>query len=698
MAATNLMQSRRLVLAVIFGVVSCACACAGPALADGPDKPTTLEKVEVVGHYDTGIGTSDAASSGHITPQLIDERPLLRPGEVLEYIPGMIVTQHSGPGKANQYFLRGFNLDHGTDFETTVAGMPVNMRSHAHGQGYSDLNFLIPELIARIDYYKGPYYAQQGDFATAGSADIHIAESLPQNLAEGAFGSDQYGRVLLAGSPAFGPGKLIYGFEAFHDNGPFDNPENYRKYNGVLRYTQMIPDGKVSITGMGYTGRWNATDQIAQRAVDDGMIDRFGSLDASDGGKSSRYSLSGDLQKNMGGGQLQSTVYGIRYRLDLYSNFTYLLDDPVHGDQINQHDDRKIYGWNGSWSRNDKLFGFEMHNRIGWDVRYDDVNPAGLYHTEQRQLLNIVRQDRVKEASAGLYVENETHWTSWLRSIAGLRGDRYNFHVDDLLIPQNSGSRQAGQGSPKLSLIAGPWYKTETFLNFGEGFHSNDGRGTTTRIDPNTGDSVAPVTPLVRAKGAELGMRTELIPNLQSSVALWYLHLDSELVLDADAGTNVPGRPSKRTGIEWSNHYKPLKWLLLDLDVAYTRARFSDDNPVGNHIPEALKAAVSAGITVHDLGPWTASLFGRYFGPRALIEDASVNSQSTILFNTQVTYKAAKNLKLRFDVFNIFDRRDNDIAYYYASRLPGEPAAGVNDIHFHPTESRSFRLAALYSF
>ncbi len=466
----------------------------------------------------------------------------------------------------------------------------------------------------------------------------------------------------------------------------------------MLRYTQLIADGKFSVTAMAYSGKWNASDQIAARAVDQGLIDRFGSLDPSDGGKSSRTSLSGDFQKSLWGGQLQSTVYGIKYYLDLYSNFTYFLDDPVHGDQINQHDERKIYGWNGSWTRADKLFGVEMHNSLGWDIRYDDVNPVGLYHTEKRQLINIVRQDKVKEASAGVYVENEIHWNDWLRSVAGLRADRYQFRVDDLLIPQNSGSRSAGQGSPKLSLIFGPWAKTEYFLNFGEGFHSNDGRGTTTRIDPNTGDRVDSVTPLVRAKGAEIGVRTEFIPNLQSSLALWSLHLDSELVLDADAGTNVPGRPSQRTGVEWSNHYRPLKWLLLDLDLAYTHARFTDSDPVGNHIPEALQAAVAAGVTVHDLGPWTASLFGRYFGPRPLIEDASVKSQSTILFNAQATYQAGKQLKFRFDVFNMFDRRDNDIAYYYASRLPGEPAAGINDIHFHPTESRAFRVAALYAF
>jgi outer membrane receptor protein involved in Fe transport len=667
------------------------------ALAQYGANPPKIDSVDVVGHYDMGIGTTDAASSGYITPQLIDDRPLLRPGEVLEYIPGMIVTQHSGPGKANQYFLRGFNLDHGTDFQTTVAGMPANMRTHAHGQGYMDLNFLIPELIAGINYYKGPYYAEQGDFATAGSADIYYADALPKNLGEIAGGSDQYARALLAGSSEVGSGRLLYGLEMVHENGTFDIPENFRKYNGVLRYTQNVDGGKWAVTGMAYSGQWNSIDQIPLRAVDEGLIDRFGAIDPTDGGQTHRYSLSADYERTLWGGLLASTAYAIKYDLALYSNFTYFLNDPVHGDQFNQHDNRRIYGWNGNWSRSDRVSGFDMRNTVGWDIRYDDIDPVGLYDTEDKQRLSTVREDRVKEGSVAIYAENETHWTESFRSLAGLRLDRYHFNVDSNL-PENSGSRSAGIGSPKLSLIAGPWNKTEYFLNYGEGFHSNDGRGTTTHVDPSTGDPVDPVTPLVRAIGTEIGVRSEIIPGLQTSLALWYLHLNSELVFEGDTGTDTPGRASKRVGIEWSNHYLPTKYLLLDLDLAYTRARFTDDDPVGNYIPEALQAVAAGGITVRNLGPWTASIFGRYFGPRPLIEDNSVKSHSTTLFNAQATYDVGKQLRLRLDVFNLFNRNADDITYYYTSRLPGEPAEGVNDIHFHPVESRTFRLAALINF
>ena len=687
MAVITLMRIRvTLAVAMAVGATS--------VFADGVQN---IEKVEVTGHYDNSVGSTDAASAGVITPQLIDDRPLLRPGEVLEYIPGMIVTQHSGSGKANQYFLRGFNLDHGTDFATTVAGMPVNMRTHAHGQGWTDLNFMIPELIARIDYFKGPYYAALGDFATAGAANIHYFEKMKQGLAEVTVGSDRYGRALTIGGKELGPGQLVVGVELFHNNGPWDHPDNYRKYNGVLRYTQPLGDGQWSVTAMGYAGTWNATDQIAQRAVVAGNIGRFGAIDPSDGGRSFRYSLSADYQGTAAAGQLQSTVYGIRYYLSLFSNFTYHLDNPIDGDQFNQVDNRRIFGWNGTWSRLDSLFGKTMKNTIGWDIRQDRIDPLGLYHTANRERLVTTRQDSVHETSYAVYLENQAQWNDWLRTVAGIRGDRYRFVVDSDLA-ENSGRRNAGLGSSKLSVILGPWKKSEFFVNAGTGFHSNDARGTTATVDPKTGEAIDSVTPLVRTKGGELGMRTEIVPNLQSSLAWWYLKFDSELVFVGDAGTTEAGRPSKRSGIEWSNRYTPAPWLLADLDLAWTRARFANDDPVGNRIPNALQVAASGGVTIHDLGPWTASLFGRYFGPRPLIEDNSVKSGSTTLFNAQATYNVNKALRLRFDVFNIFDRRADDITYYYTSRLRGEPAAGVADAHFHPTESRSFRVGMLYNF
>ncbi len=678
----------RLVLSVAVGLT---------AAHSRAQQVESIEKVEVTGHYENGVGTTDAASSGVITPQLIDDRAILRPGEVLEYIPGMIVTQHSGAGKANQYFLRGFNLDHGTDFATYVAGMPVNMRTHAHGQGYTDLNFLIPELVSRIDYFKGPYYASEGDFATAGGANISYFRQLKQNLAELTSGSYEYGRALALGSTEAGPGQFLYAFEAVHENGAWDVPENFRKYNGVLRYTLPVGDGQLGLTAMGYDAQWTATNQVPQRAVNEGLIDRFGSLNPSDGGTSRRYSLSVDYAGTVGGGQLLTTAYGIAYYLNLYSDFTFFLNDPVNGDQFQQYDNRQVYGWNGSWSRADTLFGYPMHNSAGWDIRQDRIAPVGIYDTVQRMRLDTVREDNVRETSYAIWLENQTSWNDWLRSVVGVRAESYHFDVSSN-IPQNSGSKAAGIGLPKLSLVFGPWQQTEFFVNAGEGLHSNDARGVVATVDPKTLEPVASATPLARAKGAELGARTEIIPNLQSSLAFWYLTLASELVFSGDTGTTVASRPSKRVGVEWSNHYTPRPWLLLDLDLAWTRARFSDNDPVGNHIPEALQATAQAGVTLQNLGPWTASISGRYFGPRDLIEDGSVKSNSTTVFNLQATYQVNPHTRIRFDLFNLFNAKTNDITYYYATRLPGEPAEGINDYNSHPMESRTVRLGLLYNF
>ena len=279
-----------------------------PALAPQAFAQTTvaavqLDKVEISGHYDNSVGSSDSASQGVFGQQLIEARPLLRPGALLEYVPGLVVTQHSGSGKANQYFLRGFNLDHGTDFATRFAGMPVNLRTHAHGQGYTDLNFIIPELVGNVDYFKGPYYASVGDFGSAGGANLYLTGGLKQNLALATVGDFGYQRGLIAGSPQLGDGTLTYGLELLHTDGPWEVPENYRKANGLLRYSMRLGEGQIAITGMAYSGTWTSTDQVAQRAIDSGLIGRYGSLDDSSGGKSERSSLSVDYAVPLAGGQ-----------------------------------------------------------------------------------------------------------------------------------------------------------------------------------------------------------------------------------------------------------------------------------------------------------------------------------------------------------------------------------------------------------
>ena len=655
-----------------------------------------LQPIEIVGHYDNAIGTSDAASQGTVTSSLIANRPTLRTGELLEFVPGMIVSQHSGDGKANQYYLRGFNLDHGTDFATYVDDIPVNMRTHAHGQGYTDLNFLIPELVNRIDYKKGPYYADEGDFSSAGAAHIGIANKLPQGIATLSIGENGYQRAVLAKSFDAANGTLLYGLEINRNDGPWNTPEDLKKYSGVLRYSEGDSNNGFNVTAMAYHNKWNSTDQIPLRAANSLQIGRFGAIDPTDGGESSRYSLAYSMHQKDKDGAFSLNAYAVQSALDLYSNFTYFLNNPIDGDQFNQSERRKMVGFNVSKTWYDTISGFDSQNKIGLQTRFDDLSPVSLYNTVGQQRTSLIRTDHVKEASAGIYAENSTQWLEKFRTVTGLRFDAYSFDVNSS-IQGDSGNVNATTTSPKLSLIFGPWAKTEYFINYGRGFHSNDARGTTQTQLPS-GGAGTPVTPLVPTHGSEIGIRTEIIPRLQSSLALWQLDIASELVFVGDAGETEPSRASRRQGIEWSNHYIASDWLLLDMDLAASHARYTENDPVGNYIPGSVDKVASFGATVTHLGNWYGGLQLRYFGPRPLVEDNSVRSESTAIAYARVGYKINQKTKLTVDVFNLFDSKASDIDYYYTSRLNGEPAAGVNDIHFHPVEPRTLRLTLVYNF
>ena len=668
--------------------------CVVTAWAEGVQK---LDEISVTGNADNGVGVWDAASQGVVTHEEIERRPFSRNGEILETVPGMIVTQHAGDGKANQYFLRGYNLDHGTDFATWVAGMPVNMPTNAHGQGYTDLNFLIPELVTRVQYNKGPYFAEDGDFSSAGSARISYAEKLPSSVASLTAGQYGYKRALLAGSPEVGAGRLVYGFEYGYANGPWDNPEQFHKLNGVLRYAQGSAGNGFNVTAMGYSANWNSADQIPLRAVQSGLIDRFGAIDPSDGGQTSRYSLSSEWRQTDGDVSRNVNVYAIRSKLTLISNFTYFLDNPVQGDQFTQAENRTAIGATASQTWTRKWAGREVLNTLGVQLRRDRMSPIANYATQGRQVLGVTSQDEATVTSMAPYFSNTIKWNDWLRTVAGLRFDHQQFDVTSML-PANTGSKSDSLRSPKVSVVLGPWAKTEYFLNWGRGFHSNDARGVNQNIDPKTGNPATPVTPLARTTGYELGVRTQYVPGVTTSIALWQLRQNSELLFVGDAGTTEPSRPSLRTGIEALVQYQARPWLAFDASAGVTRARFTDVEVPGNYVPNAPNAVVSAGVTVENYKQWFGALRWRYFGPRPLIEDNSVSSAATSLVNARVGYAFDKRLRLQLDVFNLFNRQDHDIDYFYASRLAGEPAAGVNDVHFHPVEPRSARVTLIANF
>jgi hypothetical protein len=649
-----------------------------------------IQRVLVEGARASQLGIADSASAGSVSARELELRAQYRPGELLEATPGLMVSQHSGEGKANQFYLRGFNLDHGTDLATWVDGMPVNQRSHAHGQGWTDLNFLIPEITTRLDYTKGPYSARQGDFASAGSASITYANRLVQNVASVTLGQNGFVRTALAASPSLAGGNLLYALEVLHNDGLFTHPDDYQKINGVLRYSRGYANNGWSVTAMAYHGRWNATDQVPERAVQEGTLGRFDALDPSDGGEARRISLSGVWRRTAADSASKISAYVIRNQLDLYSNFTYFLNDPVNGDQFSQPDRRVTSGLDAqhTWHvhRGDRM---SSDLTVGLQAQNDNVF-NGLYSTRERQRLSATREDHIVEGSAGAYVENMTRWSETFRTVAGVRADEYRFEVRSNLA-QNSGRTSASQASPSLSLVFGPWASTEFYANFGSGFHSNDARGTVATIDPKTGGAIGSSPGLVRSRGAELGVRSEAIPKMQTMLSLYRLDFDSELTFVGDEGTTEAGRPSHRYGIEFSNYYKPLKWLSIDLDAAFANARSRGYDAAGSHIPGAVEGVGQFTVTVDRNGPWSGSLRLRYFGPRPLVEDNSVRSSASLTLNGRVGYRLGKVMRVELEGFNLTNRHDSAVDYYYESRLRDEAAARA-DVHFHPIEPRSLRI------
>lgn len=657
----------------------------------------TLGKVEVTASRESQLGLADTANEGQVGQRQLETRVVMRTGEVLEVVPGLIVTQHSGEGKANQFYLRGFNLDHGTDFRITVDGMLVNQRSHGHGQGWADLSFMIPELVETVQYRKGPYYLYEGDFASAGAAHIRYTNSLQKGLLSVGLGQNGYARTLLANSVLHEDRTLLYALEVSHYDGPWVQPDGYRKVNAMLRYSGGTQASGWNLSAMAYTGNWTATDQIPRQAVKDGLVSRLGSLDTSDGGKSSRYSLSGEWRHATDGKSTKVNAYVVQNDLDLYSNFTYFLNDPVNGDQFNQRDARVTAGLNVSHSWDVAGLGKEAINTIGLQLQNDHIS-NGLYNTKRRQRLSTNRADSIVESSAGVFFENHVHWLDKFRTVAGLRADVFRFGVDSHTDPRNSGAITDSIVNPKLALIFGPWAKTEYYVNAGGGFHSNDARGTTIRFDPITPfGPIQRVPGLVRARGYELGMRTEFFPGLQSSFAVFQLDSESELVFVGDAGTTVAGRASRRIGWEFNNYFKANTWLTIDADLAMTRARFNDGSSTDNYVPGAVNGVASLAALVDNGGAVHGALQLRYFGPRPLTEDNSVRSDATMTFNGRLTYRLNKTTRLELMGFNLLNRKDAAIQYFYESR-PTPGGAAREDVHFHPTEPRSFRLMLVTGF
>ncbi len=664
-------------------------AFAVPARADEAAPPVEVEALTVWGRALDVIGTAHSGSEGVVGYEDLQNRPLMRVGEMVENVPGLIATQHSGTGKANQYFLRGFNLDHGTDLAVSVDGAPVNMRTHAHGQGYLDLNFIIPELVERIAYRKGPYAAEAGDFSAAGAIEMKTYDRLPTDFAQLTGGAFGYGRALVAGGLEAGGGDVLLGLEGTVSNGPWVLGEDLKKLNLLAKFSRPAGAGTVRVSLSGYRADWTATDQVPLRAIQSGLIPRTGYIDPDLGGHSRRWALTAGYEAD----DVSASAYLIRSRFRLTSNFTYQLEDPDNGDEFQQAEQRTVYGATARKAWRTTVAGVPTTLRAGVEGRYDDIGKIGLYRSVGGRAAATVREDAVDEYSLGGFVEAEMALTPTLRAIVGLRADAYGYDVKAGLAA-NSGDGSDALMAPKVALAWRVAEPLELYANYGESFHSNDARGATLRIDPATGDPAERLGLLSRARGAELGARYEH-GDLNLSLVGFWLDLGSELVFVGDAGGTEPNAASRRYGAELSAFWHANDRVTLDVSGAYTQARLRG---VGaeDRIPQSVSVVTAAGVSARLTDALTATLRVRHLGKAPLIEDGSVFSEPTTLVSLGAYYTLGR-LRFGVDVYNLLDSKDADITYFYASRLAGE-AQGVDDIHLHPVEPRQVRASLRVQF
>jgi hypothetical protein len=691
-----------------------AAAKPAPAASDVSEVVVTASRLNL-------MGIAATASQGSITQEELQLRPVYRVGQLLETTPGLVVTVHSGEGKAQQYLLRGFNLDHGTDIANFVDDMPVNRPTNTHGQGYSDANFMLPEVTDGLDYTKGPYYAAVGDFGAVASTHVKIANEIP-NQASVSVGTLGVYNAFLGGTRKFGgDDRLMGGVYLGHVDGPFDHPDNFRKIDGVVRYSHGEADNGYDLTAMYYSGKGSFTTDQPLRAVQQGLIGRFGTLDPSDGSLSERLSLSGHFAARGDDWRFTSNAYYIRQRMTLFNDFTHFLDDPLNGDQEEQSEARTTLGGAAAFRLVQDFGPISSETTIGLQARYDDAY-VDRRHTRQRTVLDYCEvaqadgpaipapaiggactADRVHLLDLAPYIENTTSWTLWLRTIVGLREEYYHA-TDHSFITGFQGARSQTLFQPKVSVVFGPWAKTELYLSAGRGFHSDDVRGVFGTVPLAGVPAAAGPTPLLSpATAQEVGVRSNIIPKVALQVAAFQEDFRSELTYNPDLGQDEASAPSRRQGIEVSAQYRPLSWLELNTDLAFSKARYTGDlaafgldQPFIANAPEFIG---SFGVLVDDLGPWFGGLQWRALGKYPINDgEAQPRDKGYSEWNADVGYKVSPRLRLQLSVFNLTNTKANSSAYFYTSRLPGEPADGVPGVQVHPLEpiSMVFKVTSYF--
>jgi outer membrane receptor protein involved in Fe transport len=683
------------------------------AAASAPDSaetaPGELSEVTVITSRLNLLGTATTASQGSVTAQELDLRPVYRVGQLLESVPGLVVTVHSGEGKANQYLARGFNLDHGTDIANFVDDMPINRPTNTHGQGYSDLNFIMPEMSHGLDYTKGPYYASVGDFGSVASTHMRLANEIP-------------GQVALAGGTlgvynAFAGGtahltdqdRVLGGIYYGHVDGPYTHPDDFRKVAGTLRFSHGTDADGYAATAMYFHGAGNMTTDQPQRAIEEGLITRWGTLDPTDGSLSERFSLSGHYGVTGENWKSSSSAYFIHSKMILWNDFTHYLNDPVNGDQEEQYESRSTAGGQSSFTLTQSFGAIQNDLVTAVQLRYDNAY-VNRTHTLRRAPLaycsvaqpdgtsiqvpvagGICNADQVHLLDLGPYVEDTTRWTGWLRTVVGLREEYYRAS-DHSLTTGFSGADHQTLFQPKGSVILGPFAATEFYFSAGRGFHSDDVRGVFGTVPLEGVPGTAGKTPFLAASsGLEFGVRSNILPKLAMQLAVFQQDFNSELTYDADMGQDSASAPSRRQGIELSAEFRPTRWIELNTDLAFSRARYRGDLAAfgldGRYIANAPKFIGSFGALVDNLGPWFGGLQWRRLGAYPISDgDRYPEDPGYSEFNLDAGYKINSHLKVQLSIYNLFNTRANSSAYWYTGRLPGEPPEGITGLQVHPLE------------
>ena len=707
------------------------------ASASGP-----LEEVTITADRLSLLGTASTASEGVVADQEVQLAPTYRPGQLLETVPGLIVTLHSGEGKANQYLLRGYNLDHGTDLETYVDGMPINQPTHAHGQGYTDLNFMIPELADKITYTKGPYYADVGDFGAVGSVHVGYRDTIEDQVAA-TVGTLGFQRIFTAGSAALGDGHLLAALELQHYDGPFVTPDDARKENLVLRYSQGDGHDGYSVTAMYYHQLWTNTTDIPIRAITGGMVPtRFGTLNPTDGGHAQRASLTFDQHASLGDGQLATSAFFIYNQLHLFNDFTHYLVDPVHGDQEDQFENRRVIGGTASYTLPLSLGPIQNEIAAGVLTRYDSLGVGRLPSEGQEPLpvgndpASFYDNDQVYLFASGAYIQATTHWTANFRSVLGIREDyQHGTDVDYLAALHetagysNGGTAQQALFQPKASLIYTPADSLEFYLSIGRGFHSADLRGV--NQDESVDLGLPHTNLLSRQEGQEVGVRVAVQRDLAFTFAVYNLWQQSEIIIDPDVGADSAGPPSRRYGYEVNVTYQINRWLEFYGSYSGDHTRFThpfDDGTghLGEYITDAPVATGALALYLQNLGPWSGGLNFRYLGnyplssgpcvDSAAIHDfpgvatscanaptalAQVNGKGFGELNLDVHYALPANWSAALGIYNLLNKHAAAAEFWYVDRLQNEIGAypdGRADIHVHPLEPIMARFTITKTF